>query len=149
MSNPQVATILIVEDDPGHAKLIEKNLRRANLANPIKLVPDGQGALDYLFHENQFANETADNPLLMLLDLNMPVLDGRQVLQRIKSDPRTRHIPVIVLTTTGEEHEVKACYELGCNVFITKPIEYLAFSEAIFNLGLFLAVVTIPTTSSS
>jgi CheY-like chemotaxis protein len=85
-----------------------------------------------------------NTPMLILLDLNLPVLDGYQVLQRIKSDERTKHIPVVVLTTTDDNREIERCYELGCNIYITKPVEYDQFSEAIRKLGLFLTVVKVP-----
>ena len=137
-------TILLVEDDPGHTRLIEKNLRRANIKNEIAFARNGQEALDYLFCEGEYANNDYASRLLMLLDLNMPVLDGYQVLERMKSDERTKRIPVIILTTTDDPREVSRCYELGCNVYITKPVDYEQFSEAIRKLGLFLLVVTIP-----
>jgi CheY-like chemotaxis protein len=142
---PKEVTILLVEDDPGHARLIEKNLRRSNLTNDIVVVSDGQQAIDYLFCECEYAaREGCVSPLLVLLDLNLPVLDGYQVLQRMKGDERTRRIPVIVLTTTDDAREVSRYYELGCNVYITKPVDYEKFSAAIRQLGLFLSVVTIP-----
>ena len=137
-------TILLVEDDPGHARLIEKNLRRANVTNRIDHATDGQQAVDYLFCEGQYADRKNSSPLLVLLDLNMPVLDGYQVLERMKSDERTKCIPVIILTTTDDAREVGRCYELGCNVYITKPVDYEQFAEAMRKLGLFLLVVMIP-----
>ena len=145
MSKMQEVTILLVEDDPGHARLIERNLRRASITNDIKIVGDGQQALDYLFGEGEYAEGECVSPLLVLLDLNLPVLDGYQVLERMKADDRTKCIPVIILTTTDDTREVSRCYNLGCNIYITKPVDYQQFSEAIRNLGLFLSVVTIPT----
>jgi CheY-like chemotaxis protein len=124
--------------------LIAKNLRRAHITNDILTVHDGQQALDYLFSEGEYAGNRCASPLLVLLDLNLPVRDGYQVLQRLKADDRTRRIPVIVLTTIDETQEVCRCYDLGCNVYITKPVDYEQFSEAVRNLGLFLSVVTIP-----
>jgi CheY-like chemotaxis protein len=144
MSHIDEVTILLVEDDLGHARLIEKNLRRANLTNRIDHVTDGQQAVDYLFGEGEYANREHPSPLLVLLDLNMPVLDGYQVLKRMKSNERTKRIPVIILTTTDDVREVARCYELGCNVYITKPVDYDQFSEAMRKLGLFLMVVMIP-----
>lgn len=144
MSNVEVVTILLVEDDSGHARLIEKNLRRANITNSIKWVDDGQQAIDYLFKEGEYANSTHRKPLLVLLDLNLPVLNGYQVLKRMKEDASTRRIPVIMLTTTDDSREVTKCYDLGCNVYITKPIDYTQFSDAIRKIGLFLSVVSIP-----
>jgi CheY-like chemotaxis protein len=137
-------TILLVEDDPGHARLVEKNLRRSGIRNTIVVLSDGQQAVDYLFSEGEYSSVPQSMPTLVLLDLNLPVLDGYQVLERIKVDDRTRHIPVVVLTTTDDNREVARCYELGCNIYITKPVEYDQFSEAIRKLGLFLTVVTVP-----
>jgi CheY-like chemotaxis protein len=137
-SGIQEITILLVEDDPGHARLIEKNLRRSNIMNEIVTVGDGQQAVDFLF------DESCPWPLLVLLDLNMPVLDGYQVLERIKANEHTKRIPVVVLTTTDDAREVSRCYDLGCNVYMTKPVDYQQFSEAIRKLGLFLSVVTMP-----
>jgi len=144
MSKIDKVTILLAEDDPGHARLIEKNLRRANVTNRIDLVTDGQQAVDYLFCEGEYADRQHSSPLLVLLDLNMPVLDGYQVLERMKSNERTKRIPVIILTTTDDAREVVRCYELGCNVYVTKPVDYEQFSEAMRKLGLFLLVVMIP-----
>jgi CheY-like chemotaxis protein len=144
MDNSQEVTILLVEDDPGHARLIEKNLRRSNITNEIVTIGDGQGAVDYLFGAGQDAGTEPPRPLLVLLDLNLPVLDGYQVLQHMKADERTKSIPVIILTTTDDAREVARCYELGCNVYMTKPVDYERFSEAIRKLGLFLSVVTVP-----
>jgi CheY-like chemotaxis protein len=137
-------TILLVEDDPGHTRLIEKNLRRANIKNEMVFATNGQEALDYLFGEGAYENKQHAGRLLVLLDLNMPVLDGYQVLERMKGDERTKSIPVIILTTTDDAREVSRCYELGCNVYITKPVDYEQFSEAMRKLGLFLMVVMIP-----
>jgi len=148
MSSMQEVTILLVEDDPGHARLIEKNLRRSNITNDVVIVTDGQQALDYLFGEAP-SNSGRDgderpSPLLVLLDLNLPVLDGYQVLQRMKADERTRRIPVVILTTTDDAREVSRCYELGCSIYVTKPVDYSQFSDAIRKLGLFLSIVTVP-----
>ena len=137
-------TILLVEDDQGHARLIEKNLRRANIANSIIAVDDGQKAVDYLFSQGAYAGEKISPQLMVLLDLNLPVLDGYQVLQRMKSNPHTKSIPVIILTTTDDPQEIAHCYELGCNVYVTKPVNYDKFSEAIMRLGLFLSIVEVP-----
>ena len=140
----QSVTILLVEDDPGHARLIERNLRRALITNEIVTLSDGQQAVDYLLREHTYAGATHALPLLLLLDLNLPGLDGYQVLTRLKADERTRHIPVIILTTTDEPYEIKRCYALGCNVYLTKPVEYEQFAEAMRKLGLFLSIVKLP-----
>ena len=144
MSNIQDVTILLVEDDPGHTRLVEKNLRRANIKNEIVFATNGQEALDYLFCEGAYANTTHAAHLLVMLDLNMPVLDGYQVLERMKNDERSKRIPVVVLTTTDDPREVRRCYELGCNIYITKPVDYDQFCDAIRKLGLFLLVATMP-----
>ena len=144
MPADQPVTILLVEDDPGHARLIERNLRRAHITNEIVTLSDGQQAVDYLFKEHTYAGATHPLPLLMLLDLHLPQLDGYQVLARLKTDERTKHIPVLILTTTDEPHEIERCYALGCNVYLTKPVEYEEFAEAIRKLGLFLSIVQIP-----
>lgn len=143
MPNQEV-TILLVEDDPGHARLIQKNLRRSNINNEIVALTDGQQAVDFLFAEGQYADHKRPSPLLVLLDLNMPVLDGYQVLERMKANEQTKRIPVVILTTTDDAREVERCYNLGCNVYITKPVDYEQFAEAIRKIGLFLSVVTIP-----
>jgi len=144
MHDIEDVTILLAEDDPGHARLIEKNLRRAYVTNEIAFATNGQEALDYLFCEGEYVKNKHASHLLVLLDLNMPVLDGYQVLERMKADERTKRIPVIILTTTDDPREVSRCYELGCNVYITKPVDYEQFAEAMRKLGLFLLVVMIP-----
>lgn len=143
----QTLSLLLVEDDPGHARLIEKNLRRAGIFNPIQIMTHGQEIVDYLqqykklSHQNQIAQ-----PILILLDLNLPVVSGYQVLELIKTDPMLRTIPIIVLTTTDDPREIEKCYELGCNVYVTKPVDYTDFIDAIQKLGLFLHVVQLPST---
>ena len=146
MPSEQMVTILVVEDDPGHARLIERNLRYSNIANDIVKLVDGQQALDYLFGEGEYGGSPHyTSSLLVLLDLNLPVLDGFQVLKRMKADDRTRHIPVIMVTSSDDTQDVSKCYELGCSVFLTKPLlDYEQFSEAIRKLGLFLSVVKVP-----
>lgn len=144
MPNVQAVNILLVEDDPGHARLIEKNLRRSNITNQITVINDGREAIDYLFKQGDYTLSPHASPLLVLLDLNLPGLDGYQILERMKSNHKTKHIPVIMLTTTDDVREVDRCYNLGCNVYITKPVDYEHFSEAIRKIGLFLSVVTIP-----
>jgi CheY-like chemotaxis protein len=146
MLSEQMVTILVVEDDPGHARLIERNLRYSNIANEIIKLTNGQQAVDYLFGEGEYEGEPHHaTSLLVLLDLNLPVLDGFQVLKRMKSDDRTKHIPVIMVTSSDDTQDVSKCYELGCSVFLTKPLlDYEQFSDAIRKLGLFLSVVKVP-----
>jgi len=144
MDHQQPVTILLVEDDPGHALLIEKNLRRAGIANRILTLDTGRKAVDFLLKEGDYSADVQPTPLLILLDLHLPILDGYEVLKIIKSNQRTKSIPVMVLTTTDNPQEIARCYELGCNVYVTKPIEYGKFSEAIRTLGLFISIVKVP-----
>jgi CheY-like chemotaxis protein len=137
-------TILLAEDDDGHANLIQRNLARAGLLNGLVRVKDGQEALDYLHGEGPFGDRRLLPNVLVLLDINMPRLDGVEVLRRLKADPQTALIPVIILTTTDDPREVKRCYELGCSVYVTKPVDYQAFIDAVQRLGLFLQVVRVP-----
>jgi DNA-binding response OmpR family regulator len=132
--------ILMVEDDHGHAKLIEKNIRRANISNEIVHFDAGQPALDFLFSEETLAN----GPLLILLDLNLPDMQGTDILAEVKRDDRLKRAPVVVLTTTDDKTEIQRCYDLGCNVYITKPVDYESFAAAIRQLGLFLSVMQAP-----
>ncbi|HSQ77772.1 MAG TPA: response regulator [Nitrospirota bacterium] len=138
------AAVLLVEDDPGHALLIEKNLRRAGLAPPIVVLDNGRKAADYLLKQGDYAPSGHLSPPFVLLDLDLPVLSGLQVLKLMKSDERTKRIPVIVLTSTDNPREIAQCYELGCNLYVTKPVEYDRFSDAIQRLGTFLSIVKTP-----
>ncbi|MEX0611065.1 MAG: response regulator [Pirellulales bacterium] len=136
--------ILLAEDDEGHAFLVQRNLERAGVANRIIHVADGQAALDYIRREGPYTNREPDGPLLLVLDINMPRVDGVEVLTRIKSADVTQKLPVIMLTTTDDPREIERCYQLGCNVYITKPVEYNDFVEAVKRLGLLLQVVQVP-----
>ena len=144
MISAEEVVVLLVEDDPGHVRLIEKNLRRSGIMNSMVRLDDGQQAVDYLFGKGQYAGNRRSPNLLVLLDLNLPVLDGYQVLRLMRGDERTKRIPVIILTTTDDAREVARCYDLGCNVYITKPVDYERFCDAICKLGLFLSIVKIP-----
>jgi len=137
----EAVQIILVEDDDGHATLIEKNLRRAGFTNKFLRLKDGQEALDYFKVNGACPDDTC---CLVLLDINMPRVDGVEVLRRMKADPITAKTPVIMLTTTDDPREVERCYQLGCNVYVTKPVEYESFLEAIKRLGLFLQVVKLP-----
>jgi CheY-like chemotaxis protein len=142
---PNPLDILLAEDDDGHAFLVQTNLKRAGIVNPISRVRDGQEALDYVFREGEFANRAAGQPLLMILDINMPRVDGVEALTKIKNNPATASMPVIMLTTTDDPREVENCYQLGCNVYITKPVAYEEFVEAVKRLGLLLQIVQVPS----
>jgi CheY-like chemotaxis protein len=163
MSHGETVSIVLIEDDDGHATLVERNLRRAGISNGFVRFRDGQQALDYFFGPApaDAAAGTAVSPavsptvshyparedltnFVVLLDLKMPRVDGFEVLRRLKESPQTAAVPVIVLTTTDDPREIARCYELGCNVYITKPVEYDAFIEAVRRLGFFLQVVKLP-----
>ncbi len=141
---PKMVRFLMVEDDPGHARLIRRNLERAGIPNAVTHFEDGQAILDYFFGED--GESHALEPSLILLDLNLPKVDGFEVLRQLKNYERTRAIPVIILTTTDNPREIDRCYELGCSVYITKPVEYEQFADSIRKLGLMLAVVKLPHT---
>jgi CheY-like chemotaxis protein len=138
----QAVTIVMIEDDEGHARLIEKNIRRAGIYNSIRHYADGTSALKFLFDERD--GQLAKSPALVLLDLNLPDMSGIDILGRVKGDERLKRTPVVVLTTTDDKVEIQRCYDLGCNVYITKPVNYESFATAIRQLGLFLSVIQVP-----
>ncbi len=142
-------TILIVEDDEGHAILIRENLEMAGLKNPITHFRDGQAVLDFFFDKEGRVIRGHEGPYLILLDVRMPKVDGIEVLRRIKGDPVLRKLPVIMLTTTDDTREVARCHELGCNVYIQKPVDYDKFTEAIRRLGLFVMLLLVPPVGRS
>nr|WP_210336150.1 MULTISPECIES: response regulator [Rhodomicrobium] len=132
----------MIEDDHGHARLIERNIRRAGVTNEIIHFSDGASAFAYF---KRIESEPADmNPILVLLDLNLPDMSGIDILEYLKNDGHLRVAPVIVLTTTDDQLEIRRCYDLGCNVYITKPVDYEQFAVAIRQLGLFFSVIKVP-----
>jgi len=141
---PQPMHIILVEDDDGHAALVEKNLRRAGLVNGYTRFRDGQEVVDKLMGPDAAKDSGLTSTSVVLLDINMPKLDGIEVLRRLRADERTAMVPIIMLTTTDNPREIQKCYELGCNVYVTKPVEYDSFVDAIRRLGLFLQVVKLP-----
>lgn len=143
----QTLTILLAEDDPGHATLVRRNLSRSGVVNDVVWVENGKEALDYIRSEGSYAGREGRKPLVLLLDINMPVMDGLETLRQLKGDSRTQKIPVMMLTTTDDPREIERCYELGCSVYVTKPLEYKAFSEAIKQLSVFLKVIEVPLRS--
>ncbi len=143
----QSIVIVLAEDDEGHANLVQRNLKRAGIVNEVVHLKDGQEALDYLRCEGPYKGRIPDGPLLVLLDINMPRVDGIEVLRQLKSQERTAKLPIIMLTTTDNPHEVARCYQLGCGVYVTKPVVYEEFVEAIKRLGMFLSVVKVPPES--
>jgi CheY-like chemotaxis protein len=137
-------TIVMVEDDEGHARLIQKNIRRAGVTNDIVPFADGTSALAYLLGEDGTGAAKAGRPLLILLDLNLPDMTGVDILKVVKENEALKRTPVVVLTTTDDQREIQRCYDLGCNVYITKPVNYEGFSNAIRQLGLFFSVIQVP-----
>jgi len=140
----QAVTIAMIEDDEGHARLIEKNLRRAGVNNEIVPLSDGTSALDFLFGSDGSGLANKGRPLLILLDLNLPDMSGIDILKRVKENEHLRVLPVVVLTTTDDKSEIQRCYDLGCNVYITKPVDYAKFANAIQQFGLFMYVMQVP-----
>ena len=142
MSAQHALNIVMIEDDAGHARLIEKNIRRAGISNHLRHFLDGTSALDFLFNDPE--GPMKNGPALVLLDLNLPDMSGTEILSRIKGDEQLHRVPVVVLTTTDDKIEIQRCYDLGCNVYITKPVNYESFADAIRQLGLFLSVIQLP-----
>jgi CheY-like chemotaxis protein len=142
MSNP--VTIIMIEDDEGHARLIERNIRRSGVNNQIVPFTNGTDAVGYLFGPDGSGIDRKGQALLILLDLNLPDMTGIDILKRVKENKHLKSTPVVVLTTTDDSQEIKRCYELGCNVYITKPVNYESFANAIRQLGLFFSVIQVP-----
>ena len=144
---PNPVTIVMVEDDEGHARLIEKNIRRAGVHNEIVPFTDGTSALNFLLGPDGSGEVSAKRAFLILLDLNLPDMTGIDILQRVKANEHLKRSPVVVLTTTDDQREIQRCYDLGCNVYITKPVNYEGFANAIRQLGLFFSVIQVPETA--
>jgi DNA-binding response OmpR family regulator len=137
-------TIVMVEDDEGHARLIEKNIRRAGVNNDILPFADGATALKFLLGPDGTGEVNAGRQLLILLDLNLPDMTGVDILGIVKGNEHLKCVPVVVLTTTDDSREIQRCYDLGANVYITKPVDYDGFANAIRQLGLFFSVIQVP-----
>jgi DNA-binding response OmpR family regulator len=140
-------TIIMVEDDEGHARLIERNIRRAGVSNEIIPFKNGTDAVRFLFGPDGSGAVNSGRALLILLDLNLPDMSGVDILKRVKENEHLKLSPVVVLTTTDDEREIKRCYDLGANVYITKPVNYESFANAIRQLGLFFSVIQVPATA--
>jgi DNA-binding response OmpR family regulator len=137
-------TIVMVEDDEGHARLIEKNVRRAGVNNEIVPFTNGNEALDYILGTDRTGDNIQNRYMLILLDLNLPDMSGLDILEKVKSNAHAKRLPVVILTTTDDEREIQRCYDMGANVYITKPVDYDSFANAIRQLGLFFSVMQIP-----
>jgi CheY-like chemotaxis protein len=140
----QAARILLAEDSAQDIELTLNALAEHNITNSVAVARDGAEALDYLYGRGKFADRDSGNPVLLLLDLKMPKVDGLEVLRTVKSDPRLRTIPVVVLTSSREEQDVVRSYELGVNAYVVKPVEFEKFLRAVRDLGLFWTLVNEP-----
>ncbi len=138
--------ILIVDDDEGHSELIRSNLKKTGINNHIQCLTDGRTAVDFVLRHGKFSSRPANPAILVLMDINMPgELDGIAALKLIKNHPVGKSTPVIMLTTTDDPREISRCYEIGCNIYITKPVESVKFTEAVTRLGMFISIVTCPS----
>ncbi|PJA24558.1 MAG: two-component system response regulator [Alphaproteobacteria bacterium CG_4_10_14_0_2_um_filter_63_37] len=137
--------ILLVEDNPTDAELAIRALNKQHLANKLEWVKDGAQALDFVFAQGDYSHRSVENgPKVILLDLRLPKVDGMEVLRRIKSDERTRTIPVVVLTSSKEDRDVAESYNLGVNSFISKPVEFDAFAKTVAEMGMYWLLVNRP-----
>ena len=137
-------TVLIAEDDDGHAELIMDNLREAGVLNRMLRFRDGQETLDFFFGEGEGIKREQGRSYMLLLDIGMPKVDGVEVLRQIKVDPEFKKVPIIMLTTTDDPREIENCYNLGCSCYVTKPVQYEKFAEMLQRLGLFIVIVQVP-----
>lgn len=136
--------ILFAEDDPKDIELTINALEENHLANNITIVHDGVEVLDYLYCRKAFEKRSPANPILILLDLKMPRMDGLKVLAQIKADNHLRTIPVVILTSSGETQDIEECYRLGANAYVVKPVRFLDFVEAVKGIGVFWAIINEP-----
>jgi len=140
-----IKSILLVEDNPQDEMLILRSLSKVNLANQVDVTRDGQQALDYLFREGEFAGRSGTElPAVVLLDINLPRVNGLEVLERIRADKRTRLLPVAILTSSDEERDRLKSYESGANSFVRKPLDFAEFAEAVARLGVYWMAINIP-----
>jgi CheY-like chemotaxis protein len=140
--------ILMVEDDPRDVELSLTALAQYNLANEVVVVGDGDEALDYLYQRGKFRARPSGNPAVLLLDLKLPKVDGLEVLQQIKTDSRLKMIPVVVLTSSREDRDMVASYQLGVNAYVVKPVDFHEFVNAVKELGIFWALINEPPPGS-
>jgi CheY-like chemotaxis protein len=145
----QLRPILLVEDSSNDIELILTSLAENHLSNEVIVVRDGEEALDYLYRRGVFKMRKEGNPIVVLLDLKLPKIDGLEVLARVKSDPVLHLLPVVILTSSNEEPDLRRCYELGTNAYVVKPIDFQEFVSVVKQIGLFWGVVNQPPPASS
>jgi CheY-like chemotaxis protein len=136
--------ILLVEDNQSDAKLTQRALVKSNIVNRIEHVKDGQAAIDFLFREGQYVDRDPTGPRVVLLDIKLPKVDGLEVLRRIRADPRTEGLPVVLLTSSNVERDIVRGYALHANSYIVKPVDFVKFSEAVRSIGLYWMLVNTP-----
>jgi two-component system response regulator len=141
MSDDEPVEILLVEDNPNDVELALHALKKNKVSNRIQVARDGEEALDFIFGKDGTGGLNEQRPKMILLDLKLPKVDGLEVLKRLKCDPRTRSIPVIMLTSSGEERDMVKSYDLGVNSYIVKPVDFQQFNEAIRQVGLYWLVM--------
>jgi two-component system response regulator len=145
MNETNHADLLLVEDNPEDLELALRALRKANLAGRVHVARDGAEALDYIFCDGAHADrKVTDGPKVILLDLKLPKVDGLEILRRLKGDPRTKSIPVVVLTSSKEQSDIVKSYNLGVNSYIVKPVDFERFTEAVSTLGLYWLLLNQP-----
>lgn len=137
-------TILLAEDNPNDVELTLAALAEQNLANAVVVVRNGVEALDYLHRRGEFSDRSGNDPVIVLLDLKMPMMDGLQVLREMKSDPVLKHLPVVILTSSREEKDLAETYDLGVNGYVVKPVGFDKFMDAIRHIGLFWILTNEP-----
>ena len=136
--------ILIVEDNPDDEALILRTLNKISIKNEIRVVRDGAEALDYVFKAGKYADRNSRDPAVILLDIKLPKVSGLEVLERVRADGRTKRLPVVMLTSSDEQEDMVKSYDLGCNSYVRKPVEFDEFSEAVKSLGLYWLLVNEP-----
>ena len=145
MDSSKILEILLVEDNPSDVKLTLRALQKHNLSNKVTVLKNGAEALDFIFAEGEYKDrDNREIPKIIFLDINLPLVSGIEVLRRIKSDERTKKIPVTILTSSAEFRDIEECYSLGVNSYIVKPVEFDKFVEVVSNLGLYWVLLNSP-----
>jgi CheY-like chemotaxis protein len=141
IKSESIVDVLLVEDNPSDAELTIHSLKKHNLVNNLVWVKDGEAAVDYLFQRGEYASRSDALPKVVLLDLRLPKLDGMDVLREIRGNPKTKNLPVVILTSSKEERDVAETYELGVNSFVPKPVAFNEFAKVVAELGMYWVLV--------